>query len=219
MLRQCLGLGSIGDRVFHQFEFKLPACLNDGLGARWIAFAGKLHENFVVFAAVQLNRRLRQSKGVDAALDGFERLCHRLLLNRSDGAGAQRERVAGGFTRGGSQIPHIVVLRVYNVAKLRELRGIQIADEDVRIVYTTNLIVADVFRAKLAGQTVHRLVRLLRDGFLHLPLKNQVRAALQVETQLDLVGEIVFQLREGSRRKRGEAKQADKTSHNDGEDE
>jgi len=52
------------------------------------------------------------------------------------------------------------------------------------------------FVAQLLGQAVHHLIGFLSDGFLHLHLQYEVRAALQVQTEVDLLGEIVLKLRE-----------------------
>ena len=43
---------------------------------------------------------------------------------------------------------------------------------------------------------VEGLIGLLADGLIHLHLQNQVRAALQVEPELDAPGKIVAQLRQ-----------------------
>ena len=92
------------------------------------------------------------------------------------------------------QVPHILQLRADEIAKIRQLVRRHIAHQDMRVVHPPNFVVVDIFRAHLAGQPVHGLIRLLRDGFLRLHLQNQVRAALQVQTQFDLTAEIIFQI-------------------------
>ena len=59
MLLHEVGLRGVGDGISHQLQFELAAGLNHLLGAGGIAFAGELHENLVVFAAVKLNGGLR----------------------------------------------------------------------------------------------------------------------------------------------------------------
>ena len=81
-----------------------------------------------------------------------------------------------------------------------------------------HFIVADALGAHLRRQSVDGLVGFLSDGFLHLHLENQVRAALQVQPQLDLPREIVLDLREGRREGR-QAKNEKDTDQNDTEDE
>jgi len=75
----------------------------------------------------------------------------------------------------------------------------------VSVVHAANFVGANALIAQLPVEAIHHLVRFLRDGVLHLHLKNQVRAALQVEPELDLVPEVVLDLRDGS----GECRQPD----------
>ena len=81
------------------------------------------------------------------------------------------------------------------VAKFREPCGIHVLHQDVRVVHAPHFIVADVLAAQPGGHALDHLVGLLRDGLLHLHLNHELRAALQVEPELDLVSEIIFQLR------------------------
>ena len=60
----------------------------------------------------------------------------------------------------------------------------------------------NIFVAEQRGQAIHGLVGFLRHRFLHLNLKDQVRAALQVKAKLDLAREIILELREGRRKGR-----------------
>ncbi len=210
MRRQRRRLRRIGRRIFHQFQFELAAGLNHRYCAGRVAFAGQLHQNFVVVAAApRLNRRFRQTESVDAALDRLERLRHRLFLDGSVRRGAKRQCVAGRLTRSSRQVPHILQLRVDQVTERSQLVRSNIAHQNVRVVDAPNLIVANALLAHLARESVQRLIRLLRDGFLHLHLQNQVRAALQVESQLDLVSEIIFQLCQ----RRWECRQTEKAVH------
>jgi len=82
-------------------------------------------------------------------------------------------------------------LSAKDIPELRELGGIDVANKNVRVVHTAHFIVVNIFRAQQGGETVHGRVRLLRNGFLDLDLKDQVRAALEVEAKLDLPGEII----------------------------
>ncbi len=193
--------------------------MNHRFGALRIAFAGELDENFVVLAAVQLNGGFRQAQGVDAALDGFERLVHCGFLNGRNGAGTQGQQKRIRFAGRGAEFPDaFVLLLVCNVAELRNLVRRNIAYHDVRAVNAAHFVVANVLGTQLRGQAIHRLVGFLRDGFLHLNLEDQVRPALEVQTELDLVLEVVPERGERS----GEVRIADHgidAQQNDCEDE
>ncbi len=90
-------------------------------------------------------------------------------------------------------------LIVQQIAELCELGGGNTAHDYVRVVEATNLVVVNILLAHRGGQTIDCLVGFLRHRFLDLHLQRKVRAALQIETQLDLVLEIVFDLGEGGR--------------------
>src|SRR5690348_393400 len=70
--------------VQHELKLQLASGLNHLLGARRVAFAGKFDENFILSAARGRHIRLFQSEAADAATNRFERLIHRLLLNRGN---------------------------------------------------------------------------------------------------------------------------------------
>ena len=192
--------------------------LNHLFGARGITFTGKLHENFVVFAAVQLNGGFGKAQGVDAALDSFERLGHGVFLNLRDGALAQRQGVSDLIARRRAHVPEIAVLRADEITEGIELFGIDVAHDDVGVVEAANFVVGNIFSSELRGQAVHGLIGFLRDGFLHLDLQDQVRAALQVEAELDLARKIIFYLRDGSGEDRVAHKNVD-ARKNDNQDE
>ena len=194
------GLRRVRRGILDELQLELTAGLNDLPSAGRIALTRKLDEDFIVVAAVELNGRLGQTQGVDAALERFERLLHGLLLDGDDGGGAQREQVAGGFAGRGGHVPFSGELIVHKVAELGGLFGSDIADEELRVAYAADLIVMNVLGAELRGEAVNRLVGFLADGFLHLHLENEVRAALQIEPELDLVAEILLHLRPGRRK-------------------
>ena len=60
----------------------------------------------------------------------------------------------------------------------------------MRVVHAAHFVVVNILRAHLADQPVDGLIGFLRDGFLRLHLQDQVRAALQVEAELDLVAKL-----------------------------
>ena len=91
--------GRISLIVVHAAKFELPARLNHGFGARRIAFAGKLHENFIIGAAGESDGRLGQSECIDAALDGFERLVHHVLAHVRNHGRLHGQQIAGRFSR------------------------------------------------------------------------------------------------------------------------
>ena len=53
----------------------------------------------------------------------------------------------------------------------------------MRVIDAANFVERDFLIAQLFIEPVHHLVCFLRDGILHLNLKNQVRAALQVKAE------------------------------------
>ncbi len=69
-------------------------------------------------------------------------------------------------------------------------------NQNLRVVDLAKFVVMDVLVAQLRGQVIERLIGLLADGLVHLHLQDQVRAALQVQAQLDALPEIVAQLRQ-----------------------
>ena len=88
-----------------------------------IALAGELHKNFIaVLAAAKLNRGLSQTESIDAAIDRFKRLRHRVFLNLRDGSAAQSKGVTRRVAGRGRHIPKIGELRVHIVAEFREPR-------------------------------------------------------------------------------------------------
>ncbi len=66
----------------------------------------------------------------------------------------------------------------------------------MRVIYSPYLVVANIFLTHLRRQPLHRLIRFLRHRFLRLHLQHQVRPALQVQSQLDLMTEVILQLRQ-----------------------
>ena len=148
MSSQSGALGWIRLFVGNQRQFELPARLDHGLRARRIALAGKLHQNFVVAAAGKGNRRLSQTKAVDAARDGFKRLVHRLRAKVGDYRGLQRKQVAVVFSRRRRSGP-VGELAVDQVAKIRGSCGVDIANQNVRVVHAADLAKTDVLVVKL----------------------------------------------------------------------
>src|SRR5260370_29965881 len=180
----------MGRGILHAAQLELPACLNHGPGLRGVSFPGQLDQNLVLAAADDLNRRLGQSKSIDAALDRVERLLHGLLLDGGNRGRPHGQQVAGSFPGSGAGIPLRPKNVVEQIAELRELVRGDVAYEDVRVIHAANFVVADILVPELAGQPVHRLVRFLADGFLHLHLQDQVRPALQVQSELNLLRKI-----------------------------
>ena len=65
------------------------------------------------------------------------------------------QRVARGIAGCRRHVPNVGILRVIDVAKIRELLGINIADEDVGVVHAAHFVVMNVLGAQLGGQAVH----------------------------------------------------------------
>ena len=55
-------------------------------------------------------------------------------------------------------------------------------NQNLGVSELANLVVADRFVAQQGGDVIDCLIGFLADGFLHLHLKNQVRAALQIQS-------------------------------------
>jgi hypothetical protein len=75
----------------------------------------------------------------------------------------------------------------------------------------------DILLAQLRGEPVHGLIGFLGHGFLHLHLQDQVCAALQVKSELDLMREIILERRVG-RGERGHSENEIQTNKNYSED-
>ena len=183
-------LGRIGLFVGHALERELAAGLNHGLCARRIAFARKLDENFIVAAAGKGDGRLGQAERVDAARDGFERLVHRLGAQIGDHRGLHGQQIAVVLAGGRGHGP-VGELIVDEIAEAAGSSRIDIAHQNVRVVHAANLAEVDVLVVQLLAELIDGLVAALADGLLDLHLQHEMAAALQVESQLDAVGEVL----------------------------
>ena len=204
---QRFGLRTVGTRIFDKPQFQLAASLNHSFCTRRVAFTRQLHKNFIVIAAPALNRWLGQAESIDAPINRLKRLRHRVFLYLRDGARTQCQQITRRFSRCGSRFPQAAVLLLNKIAEHRRLCRIHVAHQNVGIVHTADFIVANILVAQLLRQTVHHLVGFLRDRFLHLHLQHEVRAALQVQAEFDLLAEIVFDLRDRS----GEGRKSDQS--------
>ncbi len=167
--------------------------MNNLPGPRRIPFTGKLHENFVVIlAAAELYRGLRQAESIDASFDGLQRLRHGRLMNLRDGPRPKSKSVTGRVARRGRHIPNVSELLAEVVAKFRKPCAVCVAHHDVRVVHAAHFIVANVLAAQPSGDAIDHLVGLLGNGLLHLHLQNEVRATLEIQSELDLVRKIIF---------------------------
>ena len=123
--------------------------------------------------AARTNRGLRKSQTIDALLNSFSCLRDGLFLNGSDRAGAQSQSVAISLSRSGSHVPYIIVLRADDIAQYRVLGRVNIADQNVRIVSSTDFVVANILIPQGCSEPIDGRIGLLRDGLLDLDLKNQ----------------------------------------------
>ncbi len=128
-----------------------------------------------------------------------------------------RKEIARGLAGGRGNIP-IRKLVGNKVAGRAGLFGGEVVHQNLRVVQLAKLVIPDSLVAKLLGYIVQDLVGFLADRFLHLHLEDQVRSALQVQTELDAIGEIRFQ--DGQRFWHiGNSNQTDNTNKNDACDE
>ena len=72
------------------------------------------------------------------------------------------------------------------------LLGRDVVHQNLRVAQLANVVVLDVLVAQQRREMVEGLVGFLADGFLHLHLQDQVRAALQVQAELDALRKIRF---------------------------
>src|SRR5713101_6788579 len=197
-------------------QLELAPRLYDALGAVGIAFAGQLDNDLVVASAVRSDQRLGQAQGVNPAANRLLGLVHGLLLDVCNPRGRNGEDVSG-FARRRSDLP-IGKLILHQVADRARLLRRDIVHQDLRIVQLAQLLVLDVLFPELRHDALQHLVRFLADRLLHLYLEDEVRAALQVQAELDVVGEIRLDAGPRSRLVR-HAHQPNKTGNNDGGDE
>src|SRR5712675_1658776 len=209
--------GGVWCAIQNQVQLQLPAGLNDALGAVRIAFAGQFNNDFFISLAVGSHERFRQAERVNTATDGFLGLVHGSLRNVSDVRRLHRKEIAGSLARGWSNIPVGELIGNDGAGRASLFRG-NIVDQDLRVAQLANFIIPDGLIAKRFGDIVQDLIGLLADRFLYLYLQDQMRPALQVQAELDAVGEIRFQGGERLRRIRN-SNEPDNTDENDGGDE
>ena len=151
------GLGRISLIVVHAAKFELPARLNHCFGARRIAFAGQLHQNFIIGPAGESDGRLGQSECIDAALDGFERLIHRLLAKVRNHRRLHGQQIAGLLRRlrARDSTPELVADQIVERVGRRRRN---VAHQNVLIVDAANFTDDDVVIAHLLGKLIDGLV-------------------------------------------------------------
>jgi hypothetical protein len=191
--RQALGLGlcRAHARIDH-VEGQAGRLRNDVFQPRGIAKAGNLHENARV--ALALDRRLGGAQLVDTAADHFHRLGDQRAHALGNAFGCQRDGQAtvSRLAKGEFVDPHPaeqhIAERVLQAADsrfgLRLLAGIGQLD----IERVARLIGGDdIADAILVGEDVTRIAphiaQPLADDTLPVHFEQQVRAALQIETQ------------------------------------
>src|SRR5262249_41691005 len=142
-------------------------------------------------------------KRVDSPADGVLGLGHGLVLDGGERRWLHRQQVSRIFAGGRSDTP-VGETRIDQIAESSCGVGSQVMNQDLRVVYLAKVVVVDVLIAQLGGQVVEGLIGILADGLVHLNLQDQVRAALQVQAQLDALAEVIAQRGGG----RGEGRQA-----------
>ncbi len=86
------------------------------------------------------------------------------------------------------------------------------------VIGAADFVVMNVLGAQLANQAVDGLIGFLGDGFLHLHLEDEMRSALKVEAELDLVAKVIFYLLQRGRKGRRADEHVD-ADENDSKDE
>src|SRR5208282_1044665 len=137
------------------------------------------------------DRWLGEAEAVDTARDGFKRLIHSLLAHVSDHGRFHDQQIAVRLSRSRGHDP-IRELIVDEIAELSGSRRIDIAHQDVRIVYAADFAKADVLVVELPLEVVDCRVAPLADSLLELHLQDEVAATLQIEAELDAIRKILL---------------------------
>src|ERR1035437_5482392 len=183
-------------------DFEHGGGADEFLGAGWIVHAGQLHQHFVLGTglAVLLHGFLGQSEFVDTGADGVHGALHGIHLEIGEIRRLQLERIIGGV-EGGQDVGGIALGD--ETAEGAGLGGGYALDGeghilgifhfgDVRGFHTVpgDVLLFEVFLEALGG-----LIGIRLDRVLHLDFENQVGAALEIETEPDVVAEIPGEVR------------------------
>ena len=172
------------------------------LGARRIVHAGQLHQHFVLGAglAVLLHGFLGQPELVDTVADGVHGALDRIRFEVVEIRRFQLHRIIGGV-EGGQNVVGITLGD--ETAKGAGLRRGYALDGDLHLLRVFHLgdirsvhaVPGDVLLLEIFLEALRGLVGIRLDRVLHLDFENQVGAALQIETQPDVVAEVLRDVR------------------------
>ena len=187
--------------VLHLIQLQHGLFLQQRFDAGRIVHAGKGYQQlrFSFGASTLLHRRFRQTQTVDLALNGLHGLIQRVLFQLERRGRLHIQAVIGGVDGGENPIREIVArdgANVFGAVGGHALDG----DLDLVGVLEACQIVAgnfrksDVLLAELFLQPVDHGFRVGHERILQLDLQHQMRPALQVETQMDVVLPVLHQL-------------------------
>ena len=175
--------------------------LNNLLDARRIVDARKLNQQFrIVFtASALLHGAFGHAQRVNALVDGREGPVQRVAPQ------GQRRRLLDGEAQvvaGTAQIPLLPILFGNDGARFTSLIGVEALDRDLNLagvgqglrIVAIQCAVGDATFAEFVAQPLDYLVGFGAECILHLYLDDQLAATLQVETELDVVVEIIDKL-------------------------
>ena len=185
--RHVAGKGLAGRRLVHeralldQLELEQRRGADDLLGPVDVGHAGQLHQDLVV-AAVAGDHRLGHAELVDPALDGLQRLVHRLLAELVDDHRLQAEGVVGPRLR-----PVVGEVDVdQRLAELRVLRRRHPGDAELAAAGHGHPADGDVLGAQGLAQPVGRRLGLDPQRVVGLHPHHQVHPALEIEAEAHL---------------------------------
>ncbi len=192
-----------GERTILDFiPFQDRLGLQQLFDVRRIVDARKLHQQLRLGVAASggLHGRFSQAQGVDLALDGGHGLSHGVLLELQGLGGLHGQLVVAGIQRCQDPVAELIV---HDAAKRAALVARNSFDVDLDLVgvFQRRRIVprdvaggADAVFLKLLLQAFDGVVRESLEGVLELDLHHQLRAAAQIEPEMDVLFPVGDQL-------------------------
>ena len=169
-------------RAFDDLQLEEAGRSDDALRALDVGDAGQLDEDLVV--ALLRDARLGDAELVDAALDRLARLDDRLLAQVDLDVRLHRERVAAVHAAAAVEVRlHLVGGR----PERRVLRRRHAVDLEMDRIGRVHVRDRDVARLQLFAQPLHLLLGHQPQRIVGLDAEHEVDAALQIESELELL--------------------------------
>src|SRR5438045_4567 len=161
--------------------------LHDVFHTRWIVNSRQLHEDLIVTQTVLLNYRFAHSKSIDAPADCIDGLLYRASFECRGFRGLQHKRVAV-FSSGLKIVAGKIV--VNNAAQVTRFIGRETANLNhfglVRIG-NSDISKGDPSLVQIVAQNIDGTLTLGYNRFVNRNLQNQVSAAFEFNTTLDVL--------------------------------